>query len=68
MHNKVRAKQSQEDLVRLCKELLRGMTINVTYHHVKGHMDDQLQRDQMFLQEDLSIHADRLADEALKNQ
>ena len=43
--SKIKIKQSQDGLVRLRKELLRGMTINVTYHHVKGHMDDLLQRD-----------------------
>ena len=64
--NKLKAKQSQTNLVRLCKELLRGMIINVTYRHVRGHMDDLLQRDQMSLQEDLNIDTDKLADEALK--
>ena len=29
--NKIKIKQSQDDPVRLCKELLCGMSINVTY-------------------------------------
>ena len=66
MHDKVRAKQSQDDLVRLCKELLRGMTISVTYCHVKGYMDNLLRRDQMSLQEDLNVDVDELANDALK--
>ena len=48
-HDKLKSKQSQDDLVRLCKELLRGVDIDVKYHHVRGHMDDLLQKDQMTL-------------------
>ena len=63
---KMRAKQSQDDLVRLCKELLRGMAISVTYHHVRGHLDDIMRRDHLCLEEDLNLDADELAKEALK--
>ena len=62
----MKAKQSQDDLVRLCKELLCGMSIDVSYHHVKGHMDDILRKDQLTLEENLNIEADELADEALR--
>jgi hypothetical protein len=65
-HDKLKSKQSQDDLVRLCKEMLRGMDIDVNYHHVRGHMDDLLRRDQMTLQEDLNVEADDLADKALR--
>ena len=57
--------QSQDDLVRLCKELLSGVSIDVSYHHVKGHMDGILRKDQLSLEESLNIEADGLADEAL---
>ena len=52
--------------MRLCKELLRGMSIEVSYHHVKGHMDDILRKDQLSLEEALNVEADELADEALR--
>lgn len=64
--DKIKIKQSQDDLVRLCKELLSEMPINVTYHHVKGHMDDILQRDQLTLEELLNIEVDEMADVALR--
>ena len=48
-HDKIKAKQSQDDLVRLCKELPKGMTTDVSYHHVKKHMDDILMSDQLSL-------------------
>ena len=64
--NKMEIKQSQDDLIRLCKELLCGMSIDVSYHHVKGHMDDILRKDQLILEENLNIEADELADEALR--
>ena len=65
-HEKLKRKQSQDDLVRLCKELLRGMEVDVKYCHVKGHMNDLLRKDQMFLQEYLNVKADDLADKALR--
>ena len=49
-HDKLKRNQSQDDLVRLCRELLQGMTIGVKYRHVRGHMDNLLQKDQMSLQ------------------
>ena len=64
--DKMKIKQSQDDLIRLCKELLCGMSIDVSYHHVKGHMDDILRKDQLTLEENLNIEADELADEALR--
>ena len=65
-HDKLKQNQSQDDLVRLCKELLRGMEINIKYRHVKGHMDDLMETHQMFLQEDLNVEADDKADISLK--
>ena len=65
-HCKLKMKQSQDNLVRLCKELLRGMNIDVKYHHVRGHMDDLLRQDQITLQEDLNAEADDQADKALR--
>ena len=50
-HDKLKRNQSRDNLVRLCKELLRGMEIGVKYRHVRGHMDNLLQKDQMSLQE-----------------
>ena len=38
----MKIKQSQDDLVHLCRELLSGMSVDVSYHHVRGHMDDIL--------------------------
>ena len=64
--SKMKPKQSQDDLVRFYKELLRGMSIDVTYHHTKGHMDNILRKDQLSLEESLNVKADELADEALK--
>ena len=64
--SKIKPKQSQDNLVRLCKELLSGMSIDVTYRHVKGHMDDILRKDQLSLEESLNLKADELADEAFK--
>lgn len=65
-HNKLKASQSQDDLVRLCKELLQGMTIDVTYCRVRGHIGELLRADQISLQEDLNVEADELADKTLK--
>ena len=64
--SKIKIKQSQDNLVRLCKELSRGMSIGVSYHHVKGHMGDILRIEQLSLEESLNVKADELMDEALK--
>ena len=53
-------------MIRLCKELLSGVSIDVSYHHVKGHMDDILRKDQLTLEESLNVEADELADGALR--
>ena len=42
------------------------MPIDVTYHHVRGHMDNILRKDQLTLEESLNVKADELADEALR--
>ena len=62
----MKIKPSQDDLMQLCKELLRRVSIDVSYHHVKGHMDDILRKDQLTLEESLNVEADELADEALR--
>ena len=64
--SKIKFKQSQDNLRRLCKELLTDMSINVTYYHVKGHMDGLLRKGQLSLEETLNVEADELADEVLK--
>ena len=38
----------------------------MSYHHVKGHMDDILRKDQLTLEETLNIEADEMADKALR--
>ena len=58
--SKMKPKQSQDDLVRLCKKLLKGMSIDVTYHHVKGHMHDILRKDHLSLEESLNVKAEHL--------
>ena len=52
--------------MRLFRELLRGISIDVIYHHVKRYMDDILRKDQLSLEESLNVEADELADEALR--
>ena len=37
--DKVRAKQSQDDLIRLCREIMQGLELRVRYKHVRSHMD-----------------------------
>ena len=65
-YDKLKAGQSQDDLVRLCKEILWRTKIDVKYRHVRGHMDKLLRKEQLSLQEDLNIEADDLADQALR--
>ena len=61
-HNRVLPeKQSQADLIQLCKQLARELPFRLTYKHVMSHLDRVLRCDQLTEEQKMNVVADELA-------
>ena len=58
-------KQKQADLIRCFRAILAKCTVSIAYAHVYGHQDDKIPWDDLTLQQQLNVLADRLAKDAL---
>ena len=57
---KVKLKQSSDDLVRICKELLRSLPMKVYFGYVRGHADRHTPFEHLTLAQQLNVIADKL--------
>ncbi len=58
-------KQAQSDVLRYFKQLVGSSRIRGEIHHVYGHTDEHLRRDQMTPAQQVNVRADELASSAL---
>ena len=58
-------KQSQADLILLCKQLARDLPFRLTYKHVMSHLDKVLRWDQLTEEQQMNVEVDKLAEKAL---
>ena len=62
---RVKLGQCSDDLVRICKELLKGLPMKVYFGYVRGHADRQTPFEHLTLAQQLNIIADKLAQDSL---
>ena len=60
---RVKMGQSSDDLVRICKELLKGLPMKVYFGYVRGHADRHTPFKNLTLAQQLDVIADELAQE-----
>ena len=65
LDERVKMNQSSDDIVRICKELLRGLPMKVYFGCVRGHADQHTLFEHLTLAQQLNVIADKLAQEAL---
>eukprot|EP00956_Cyclotella_meneghiniana_P003395 scaffold4090_cov21-Cyclotella_meneghiniana.AAC.1 len=58
-------KQKQADLIRCFRAILAKCTVAIAYAHVYGHQDDKIPWDDLTLQQQLNVLADKLAKDVL---
>ena len=62
---KAKLNQSSDDLVHICKELLRGLPMKVYFGYVRGYADRHTPFELLTLAQQLNVIADKLAQEVL---
>ena len=62
---RLKMNRSSDDLVRICKKLLRGLPVKVYFGYVRGDADKHTPSERLSLAQQLNVIADKLAQEAL---
>lgn len=58
-------KQSQSDIILLCKQLVRELPVDIKWKHVFGHLNEILRWDQLTEVQNLNVLVDSIAKKAL---
>lgn len=64
---RIRASSKCADILRAFRSLHQQLTADIHYGHVSAHMDDILCWDQLTLEQQLNVHCDKLAKQAVSH-
>ena len=64
---RVRPKTKHSDLIRNLRHIKATHNFDVQYHHVKAHLDDHMAFDQLSVVQQLNVHCDLLAKQAVQD-